>query len=338
MKIITCTGYYGTGSSAVTDFFSEFSSCSSIGEYEVRFIHDPNGIRDLEYNIIENNNRHNTSHAIKNFKRYVDYLNGTLIKKRYRKYCGDNFLKLSYEYINNITELCCNASWHFDSIDKGELFALVDSVYIRICRLLKIGSDPSLLMHANEKSYFSTIDKETFYYYTKKYIYDVLQCMRKQDSEYIMVDQLLPPSNINQYLHYFDYIKVFIVDRDPRDIFILSSALWKTNVVPYKNIEEFCKWYEIIRRHQKHEKINTEYSAFIHFEDLIYKYEDTTEKLMKFVGINPKDHIIPRSYLNPAVSIKNTNLKHKYPEYKKEIEYIENHLQEYLYEFPSDNN
>ena len=58
---------------------------------------------------------------------------------------------------------------------------------------------------------------------------------------------------------------------------------------------------------------------------------------MKFVDIDPKDHIMPKSHLYPAVSIKNTNLRHKYSKLKK-IKYIKNPLQEYLYEFLSDNN
>ncbi len=334
MKIITCAGYFGTGSSAVTDFFSEFSNCSSIGNYEVRFIHDPNGIRDLEYNIVENNNRHNTSHAIKNYKKYVKHLNGNIIRKRYRKYCGDKFLKLSDEYINNITELCCNSSWHFDLIDKGELFSLIDSIYNRICKLKNKNALTSLMLYTQEKGYFSAIDKDEFYYYTKKYINDVIECMDKTHSEYIMVDQLVPPSNLNQYLNYFDDIKVFVVDRDPRDVYLYSSIFYRSNVVPYKNIEEYCKWYEIIRRHRKREIFDKEKVYFLQFEDLIYKYEETTEKLMKFVGIDPQNHVSPKSIFDPSISIKNTNLKQKYPKYKKEMEYIENHLQEYLYNFP----
>ena len=49
--ILTTTGCYGTGSSAVTDLIREFNCVDCKGEYEVRFIHDPDGISDLEYNI-----------------------------------------------------------------------------------------------------------------------------------------------------------------------------------------------------------------------------------------------------------------------------------------------
>lgn len=61
MRVITCASYYGTGSSAVTDFFSEFDDIYSLGDYEYRFLQEPDGIADLEYNLIENNHRHNTS-------------------------------------------------------------------------------------------------------------------------------------------------------------------------------------------------------------------------------------------------------------------------------------
>ena len=76
MRIITCASYYGSGSSAVTDLISESSEVFSLGEYEYRFLQDPNGISDLEYNIIDNNHRHNTSNSIKEYIKYVKTLYG----------------------------------------------------------------------------------------------------------------------------------------------------------------------------------------------------------------------------------------------------------------------
>ena len=63
MKIITCASYYGTGSSAVTDLLSEYSSIRSLGRYEYRFAWDPDGVSDLEFNIVQNNNRNCTSYS-----------------------------------------------------------------------------------------------------------------------------------------------------------------------------------------------------------------------------------------------------------------------------------
>ena len=73
MKFISCASYYGSGSSAITDFVSEFSSVYSFTDEEFRFIQDPDGIADLEYNLVENFNRHNSGHAIKRYIKLVDF-------------------------------------------------------------------------------------------------------------------------------------------------------------------------------------------------------------------------------------------------------------------------
>ena len=46
---------------------------------EFRFIQDPNGIRDLDYGINENNNRLTTSYHINNFIAYINYLSKSKI-------------------------------------------------------------------------------------------------------------------------------------------------------------------------------------------------------------------------------------------------------------------
>ena len=50
MKVISCASYHGTGSSAITDFLGEFDNVCSMTNYEFRFVQDPDGISDLEYN------------------------------------------------------------------------------------------------------------------------------------------------------------------------------------------------------------------------------------------------------------------------------------------------
>ena len=69
MRIISCASYYGSGSSAITDFVSEFDSVYSFTDEEFRFVQDPDGVSDLEYNLVENFNRHNSGHAIKRYKK-----------------------------------------------------------------------------------------------------------------------------------------------------------------------------------------------------------------------------------------------------------------------------
>ena len=334
MKIITCASYCATGSSAVTDFFSEFDNCACAGDFEFRFIHDPNCIRDLEYNLIENNNRHNTSHAIKKYLNYAKYVNGNLLIKGYKHYMGDAFMKYTNEYIDNITELKTEAWWHYDVIEKGRLFQYVNGIVRRFMKLFSKRLGGGLLKMFHTQSYYSAIEKETFYKYTKEYIYKIISCLNKDNLEYLMIDQLLPPSNINDYLNYFDDIKVIVSERDPRDIYLYEKVEYRSGIMPTRSVHDFCEWYRIIRQHRRKEIYDENKVCIIHFEDWIYNYEATRERLMRFVGVDSTHHTMPKTYLDPRISIKNTNLQAKYPQYKDDIKYIEENLKEYLYDFP----
>ena len=47
-NIFTSTGFGGTGSSAIIDILSEFSNGKSLGNAEIWFLQEQNGISDLE--------------------------------------------------------------------------------------------------------------------------------------------------------------------------------------------------------------------------------------------------------------------------------------------------
>ena len=334
MRIITCASYYGSGSSAITDLLSEFDNCSFVGDYEFRFLHDPNGIRDLEYNLIDNNNRHNTSNAIKRYLKYAKTLGADPLRKVYKRYMGNAFIQYTYEYIDKITELKTENWWHYDRAERGRVFDFIDSAIGKYAYIIFKKKHISLLRLFREKAYYSAIDRETFYEYTKEYVEKVIYSMNKKHTDFIAVDQLVPSSNINRYLNYFNDIKVVVVDRDPRDVFLNEKTEWKSGVIPAKDVRDFCKWFEIIRRSRKTEKYNDDKVYFLQFEDLVYHYEETVKKMIQFLGIDEKCHVTPKSCFNPDVSINNTNLKKRYPEYKEEILYIEEKCKEFLYEFP----
>ena len=95
MRFITCASYYGSGSSAITDFVSEFDSVYSFTDEEFRFVQDPDGVSDLEYNLVENFNRHNSGHAIKRYKKLVNFYCGNMFGKKYEKFFHGNWKKYS---------------------------------------------------------------------------------------------------------------------------------------------------------------------------------------------------------------------------------------------------
>ena len=74
----------------------------------------------------------------------------------------------------------------------------------------------------------------------------------------------------------------------------------------------------------------------IHFEDLVYKYDETVRSIFKFLNIEEYQHSMKKTKFIPQKSMKNTQLFNRKSEYKIEGQYIEEHLSEYLYEFPVD--
>ena len=72
----------------------------------------------------------------------------------------------------------------------------------------------------------------------------------------------------------------------------------------------------------------------LHFEDMIYRYEDTLTRIYDFLDVDKEDHIHFKEKLKPDVSINNTQVYLNNISYVKEIEIIENQLSEYLYTFP----
>lgn len=334
MRILTCASYYGTGSSAITDLLSEYECCKSMSEYEFRFVQDPEGISDLEYNLVENHHRHNSGHALKRYKKKVDFLAGGRIIKKYEPFFYYHWKEYSYEYIDKLTEFAYKGYWHQDVIDKGQVFYFIKRLYNKILqKTIWINQkDRSLNEMKNEVTLCSAPSEEQFLELTRTYIDKLFSVANPEKKRNIIVDQIVPPSNIDRYLRYFNDIKVFVVDRDPRDIYLLEKYIWKGKVIPTENVELFCKWYKYTRKHRNKEEYDKKRVIFIQFEDLIYHYSDTVTRIEKWLGLDPRLHIDKMKYLNPDKSINNTRLWEKIKGIDDEIKQIESNLKDYLYE------
>ncbi|WP_455049155.1 hypothetical protein [Mitsuokella sp.] len=335
MKFITCASYYGTGSSAVTDYVSEFNTVFSFTDEEFRFIQDPDGISDLEFNLVECFNRHNSGHALKRYKRLVDLYCGNFLVPRYRRFFGDGWKNYSYQYINDLTDFTYHGWWHYDLFDRGTWFWLRKRLVNKILHktIWRNNPDRSINTMTDEITYCSHPTEEKFLRCTREYIYKLFESVKPQNIDTIMVDQLVPPMNLPRYLRYFDdNIKVVVVDRDPRDVFFLDKYVWKDGIIP-NDVETFCKWFHYTRDHRKYESMNTDYIKFIQFEDLVYHYDQTGVELREWLGLDEKNHLYKRKYFDPAVSIHNTQVWKKFPDYDREREFIEKALPEYLYDF-----
>jgi len=338
-KIVTCAGYYGTGSSAVTDLLGEFENVFYMGDYEFRFIQDPWGIADLDYHITDNYHRHNSGYALKRFKKNVDFLAGNKFNKIYENTFQGQFRKLAYEYIESLTAFRFKGYWHQDVIDKGFCFwfleRALDNVLNRIIVPIIRGRNNiepiSIHLLRNEITYVPYSDADYFYEKTKAFTYKLFELANKEKKDFIMVDQLVPPSNTAKYCKYFDDIRIVSVDRDPRDLFLLEKCIWKGGVVPVSNVEDFCKWFKLTRSHMDHEKDDPKKVLRLQFEDMVYNYDQTLSSIMKFIGLDQSKHKSPQSKFIPEQSAKNTQVWKRYPDFMQDINFIEKQLEKYCY-------
>ena len=78
----------------------------------------------------------------------------------------------------------------------------------------------------------SFVTPEEFYEKAQKYINNILKCMEIEKKN-IILDQMLLPHNVYRAEKYFDdNMECFVVNRDPRDVFILNK---------YVSISNRCK-------------------------------------------------------------------------------------------------
>lgn len=333
MQIFTVASYYGSGSSAITDFISEFEGVKSLTDYEFRFAHDPDGLSELEYNLVENFNRHNSGHALKRYRDLVNYYSNHFYAKRYEKFFNNQWKKLSYEYINSLVDFSYKGCWAYDFYDKGQWYEFWHRLPDRIMHKTFWRNKPDKhLFFENEITFASHPSVDKFLNCTKSYTTKLMQSANKENSPFLMVDQILPSTNIHRHLRYFENLKVFLVDRDPRDVYILEKYIWKDDVIP-TDVELFCKWFLYTRDNRINKNINSNDIMFIQFEDLIYNYDVTTKKIIEWAGLKNQQHLLKNKYFDPKISIKNTKVWLNYPNENENIKYIEDTLSEYLYKY-----
>ena len=334
MKIVTTTGFYGTGSSAITDLLSEYDNVACKGDFEIRIAHDPYGISDLEYNLVDNPNKNNSSNSLKKFISMVERLHSPVFSRHYEEYFNNRFRKYAYEYINDIVEFNYYGRWHYDLIERGKIVFFLSRAYNKFFVILKrifgIKNDVDhALLSEKEPAYGTITDRDKFLVATRTFFKKIIDEINPECKEIVMVDQLVPPTNIARYERYIPNLYTIVVDRDPRDIYILEKKYWKGHTVPYYDVDVFCKWYEWTRR--QYEIMPKGNSIKIQFEDLIFNYNETVKKIEEFIGVAQLNHINPETIFIPKKSEKNTRLWEKHIDCLDDIKIIEKKLANYCF-------
>ncbi len=327
MKKIACIGYHYTGSGVIDDLFRECDNVyQGLYEAELRFLHDPDGISDLEYNLVQNPHRLSSTLAI---KRFVDYARRS--SRQVQQIVGKDWMNLVNDYVDKITLLKYPGYIAGDMLFFSGYQKIVDfcvRAYNKISPpKFRFPKDSNHIPSAI--TYYSRLDEEFFLDTTRKFVEKVCSLANKENKEFIMLDQFIGANNPSRYLRYANDLKAIIVDRDPRDLYI-SRIKVRDRLLP-SDPHEFCIYYRNIRKTTG--KIPYDNCMYVRFEDMIYNYEENVNKVFEFIGIDKSHHKDPKKCFNPSVSINGTKLWERYPQYEEAVKIIERELPEYLYKY-----
>ena len=318
MKIVTTASYYGTGSSAITDLLSEYSNIRAFSSnFECRFAHDMFGLSDLEYYLVENNHRHNSSTALNMFLRLMGIygLDKRIRFENYSTYFGKEFESIVNDYVKRLSPYSFKGGSHSDIYMKSDFEIFLIKLKERFYHLFhkySITIDDTTWASKGLTPYEKAVHncdyhvispEEDFISATKEFtraLFNGCNCTE----DYLMFDQLVPPSNTIRYLRYFDDLYVICVDRDPRDVYYLEKKYWRGGIVP-DNVKLFVEWYKATRAHKRAENDDPSRILRINFEDLVFKYEETVNRIEEMLKIDKSMHVRSKQFFNPEISVKN---------------------------------
>lgn len=333
-KILTATGYGGTGSSAVIDFASEFSNVHSLGNSEFWFLQDYDGVSDLEYFLLDGNHRSKVNLAVKKFKEYIFKHN-----EYYSKRFGEKYREISMNYIDSLIDAKFRKAISAYEIESN----LVREIYFKYSPLIqyffrklfnsKLSAAEFAPYIPEEVKYYSSPDKQRFYAKTKLYVNQLIAELNiKRSINHVAIDQLVPAMNARRYLNYVNDLYVVIVDRDPRDLYLLNQLHWKgaSYICNTSRVEEYVDWYKTMREHRKYEEPHSKIK-YIMLESMIYDYENSINTLAKFFDLDIGNHINKKKHFNPDLSMQWTKIWSRDNRFNREVKYIESKLYDYCW-------
>ena len=251
----------------------------------------------------------------------------------YKKIIGKDFMKFVNQFIDEITEYNYEGYWYTHEEVSLEMFIkLLLRKPIKILTGGKYKFKKRVLRYKDGMR-ISFIKPQRYYKAANKFINNILDYIAP-DGNNIILDQFLLPFNLHRIDNYFDdEVRTIVVERDPRDVYILNKYIWGEKGISIPMPKEVNKFVEFYKGMRESEIIKDSNKVLrIRFEDLIYNYDSELKKIIKFLGFKESDHINKKTRFNPEISIKNTQLFRK-EEYKEEIKIIEENLKDYLYDF-----
>jgi hypothetical protein len=329
LEVLSVGGYALSGGTAVRDLIKEFQEYCYF-ETEFRLIKDPYGLLDLENHLIDNwRDQLNSDIAIKDFIWLVENLNRisrkiSKIGMGYSKKISSNFISITEEYINEISQFTYKGNWHLLRFKRGYLTQIIDKFKIKFN------------IQTLENIYYSKPTQENFTDSTKKYLDKLfsVRCKEKGVSK-ILLHNAIPTYDPFRAMRYFDNVKMIIVDRDPRDIYvdiINKKITWflGSEFIKNRDVNLFIENFKSRRNHFIENSLDRRVLN-IKFENLVLDYDKTYHRIKEFLNLSDGKNDYKGTFFNPKNSIHNIGLWKKY-EFQDEVNLIFENLKDYCFQ------
>lgn len=331
--IIGACGFGSTGSSAVTDYLKEYDIFQVMDKFEFTWVSDVDSLIDLDFHLNQPHMR--TADSIFSIERY------RILCKKYGKIMNragvpeQVFMKSVNDFLDSIVQ----TSWKWDkpSFVPESLVQKMTNYF-----LVKFNLIPRWQVRNGKQwegypysDVYLSVKPQDFDQKAKKHVMEIINKIAYDlDSKPLVLDQPFSGNNPQSCFKFFDDPYAIIVDRDPRDNYVFGKTklLSKrfSNLMPLNDVKDFVIYYRALRKNQPYTIPNNRVLS-LKFEDLVYHYDETTKKLREFLNLpeNPN----PKSIFDPAISMPNTQVWKRYPQFAEDIAYIERELSEYLFDY-----
>ncbi len=326
--VIGACGYGATGSSVISDLLQEYEDVQVYDTFESWMSYRVDGLEDLEYHLMKQYTKGESCDAA--IKRFLRISKSYMVPFIHKPCNGKEFYELSRRFIDEITQFQFRGLYTADVCTghmMRDIFAFASKKIIMPKIIEKIVGHRVYLWPCANK-YFS-VEPENFYDAARAYTSAILEIMGADMKKPICLDQPFSGNNPGDSLKFYADSYAIVVDKDPRDLYLAGKFTKDPNFKfsPVDDVDKFIVYYRTIRKH----KSDNERVLYIHFEDMVYNYDQSIKKIENFLHLY--NHTRPKKMFDPARSINNTQLLRLHPEEQANVDKICKALPEFLYDF-----
>jgi len=341
MKFLDVSGFGHSGKTVVADILKEIEGYQLPNyNFEFNLIRIQGGLLDLKFALVDNWSPIRSDSAIKRFIKLINrigpkasiYVPSTLFLSNGMNYDSifkEKFTKISHDYLSSLINTTYQGYWPYTMIDGSILEQFVARVKGQL------GFSPKLVkIHLTDSSEFQLK--------TTNYLTALFRTIKEENTDVFVLLNALEPFNSEEGLNLLGDSKQIVVNRDPRDIYASSREI-NTGFIPRFESNNMGLKRKIVgntldiflKRHiiyHKNVVKNTPVDRVLklNYEELILNYEESLNKIYKFLEVCPSKHKKKGKFFDPNKSVANIGLWKNFND-KHSIAKIEESLNEFCW-------